>query len=126
MKKYLYIFIWLIFSLQNTLATQKSPTTVCTWLPGCPSEWTDFTWEDKISDKWFFNFLDTTVATMIKYVAVIAVIALIISGIYYLISMWEDEKVNKAKKMIIWSLVGVIVSTSRVFLINMVTKFNIN
>jgi len=125
MKKYFYIILWLFFSLKYDLSIGEKPNIVCDWIPWCES--VDFSWVEINSDnEWFFNFLDTTVATMIKYVAVIAVIALIISGIYYLISMWEDEKVNKAKKMIIWSLVGVIVSTSRVFLINMVTKFNIN
>lgn len=126
MKKYFFITIWFILSLQNTLAMTTRPKSVCTWLPGCPSEWQDFTWEDRIDNKWFLNFLDTTIATTIKYVAVIAVIALIISGIYYLTSMWEEEKTSKAKKMIMWSLVWVLLSTSRVFLINMITKFNIN
>ena len=44
---------------------------------------------------------------MIQYVAVIAVIAVMIGGIMYLLSSGEEEKTQKAKNIIIWALVGV-------------------
>jgi hypothetical protein len=42
---------------------------------------------------------------MIKYTSVIAVIALMIAGIMYLISGGEEEKIKKAKRWIIWALI---------------------
>ncbi len=67
----------------------------------------DFTWE------------------FIKYIAVIAVISVMISGIYYLISMWDDEKVKKAKKWIIWSVVWVLISISAWYIINSINNLSI-
>lgn len=122
MKK-VYFLIWFL-SVLNLKVFASSPEVVCNWLPWC--EW-GATWEAIASLKdWdFFSFLWNIISEWIKYVAVLAVISLIISWIFYLISMWEDEKVNKAKKMIIWSLVWVLLSTSAWAIINMLNNFRI-
>lgn len=120
------LFLIIILQTKISLAMTTSPKVVCSWLPWCQSDVYDKTSTDRIDNKWFFDFLDNIIAEMIKYIAVIAVIALIISWIYYIISMWEKEKTSKAKRMIIWSLVWVLISTSAYFIINMLTKFNIN
>jgi hypothetical protein len=61
----------------------------------------------------------------IKYVAVVAVITLMISGIMYLVSGWEEEKVKKAKTWIIWSLVWVFFSVSAWWIINVLNSLSI-
>ena len=87
-----------------------------TWLPGCDS------WDDRGVVEWFVS---NTIAELIKYVAVVAVISLMISGIMYLVSGSEEEKVNKAKKWIIWSLVWVFLSISAWSIISILNNINI-
>lgn len=62
---------------------------------------------------------------MIKYTAVLAVVALMIAGIMYLVSGGEEERVKKAKKWIIWSLIGVLVSVSAWFIVNVINNLYI-
>jgi hypothetical protein len=45
--------------------------------------------------------------------------------VMYLISAWEDEKANKAKKWIIYSLVWVFVSSSAWWIINLINNLRI-
>lgn len=109
--------LWVICMWGGGWGSSSGPAVVCNGLPGC-SSW--------VTGKSFFGFLWNLISAGIKYVAVIAVIALIISGMMYLTSGWEDEKVKKAKKWIIWALVGVFVSTSAWAIINLVNSFRIN
>ncbi len=115
MKKLYKFFIIYLVLITNIYAS--GPWVVCDWLPGC-SSWV--TWKS------FFSFLWSLVSEWIKYVAVIAVLALVYSGMMYLLSAWEDEKVKKAKNAIIWSLVWVILSTSAWAIINLLNQFRIN
>lgn len=62
------------------------------------------------------------ISNMIKYVAVIAVISVMISWIMYLLSNWEEEKVKKAKNWIIWSLVWVFLSISAMAIIKIINN----
>jgi hypothetical protein len=62
---------------------------------------------------------------LMQFVAVIAVIALIISGIMYLVSWWAEEKVKKAKTWIMWSLIWVLLSISAWGIINMLNNIKI-
>lgn len=90
------------------------PDIECSWLPGC----------DRDSDEILF-FVWDIVAELIKYVAVVAVIALIAAGFMYIFSAWEDEKTKKARKWIIWSLIAVFISISWYFLINIINDAKI-
>jgi hypothetical protein len=65
------------------------------------------------------------IALLIEYVAVIAVMAVMISGIMYILSGGEEEKVKKAKDWIIWSLLGVFFSVMGLFIINTLNNINI-
>ncbi|MBW7954565.1 hypothetical protein H3C61_02005 [Candidatus Gracilibacteria bacterium] len=122
MKKVYFLIGFL--SVLNLKVFASSPEVVCNGLPGCEGGATGEAIAS-LKDGDFFSFLGNIISEGIKYVAVLAVISLIISGIFYLISMGEDEKVNKAKKMIIWSLVGVLLSTSAWAIINMLNNFRI-
>jgi hypothetical protein len=46
-----------------------------------------------------------------------------ISGVMYILSGGEEEKVNKAKNWIIWSLVWVLISMSSWFLVSIINDF---
>jgi len=51
----------------------------------------------------------------------VSVIVIIIGGIYYVISAGETEKTGKAKTMILWALVGLIVALLAYSMIRIVT-----
>ena len=86
-----------------------TPNIVCVGLPWCSSDWGDAE-----------PFIATIIANVIQYIAVIAVIALMISGIMYIVSSWEEEKTKRAKNWIIWSLVWVFLSISASGIIGLV------
>lgn len=94
-----------------------APSVVCNGLPWCGGT---------VGWKSFFNFIWNMIAEWIKYVAVISVISLIIAGMMYLTSGWEEEHTKKAKKWIIWALVWVVISTSAWAIINLANSFKIN
>jgi hypothetical protein len=61
------------------------------------------------------------VKTVLNWLSLVAVIMIIIAGIYLLVSLGEDEKREKAKKIIIYTLVGLIVIILAQILVNLVT-----
>jgi hypothetical protein len=61
----------------------------------------------------------------IKYIAIIAVMSVMVSGIFYLISIWEEEKAKKAKKWIIWSMVWVLLSVSAWYIIHSINNLGL-
>lgn len=116
MKKILFIILWLSSYLTTFAASW--PKFECTWLPWCES------W-DNLWQNWIVNVIWNFVSEVIKYVAVIAVIALMYAWIMYMLSAWEEEKTKKAKKWITWSLIAVFISISWYFLINAINNANI-
>ncbi len=83
------------------------PKINCKWLPGCDTD--DVKVIEKVSSG--------IISEMIKYVAVLAVIALMISWVMYMFSDWEEEKTKKAKSWIIWSLTAVVLSISSYYIV---------
>lgn len=128
MKKILLI-VTLFFSLFgiNNISywSSSTPWVNCAWLPWCPSD------SNVASDSWssgkniWLNFIVNVTTEFIKFIAVVAVFALIFSGVLYLISMWEEEKVNKAKNWIIYSLVWVFLSVSAWWIISLLNNIRI-
>ena len=115
MRKILYIIIAYI-SIFNSKIVFWDPTIFNVDLPGS-TIWVD----DIVSNIWW-----DIISTLIQYVAVIAVISLIISWIMYLLSWWEEEKVKKAKNWIIWSLVWVLLAISAYWIINLINQLSIS
>ena len=113
--------------INNVFATNTKAVTInCYGLPACPDDniaepTPGLVWEDY--NVWAVFILDI-ISTMLQYVSVVAVIALMLSWVLYLFSAGEEEKTNKAKSWIIWSLVWVIVSMSSWFLVNIVNNFS--
>lgn len=114
MKKLIFLFVWLSSYLVSFAA--NTPKIECTWLPWCGG---DSTQNVSVSLIW------KIVSELIKYVAVVAVIALMGAWVMYILSAWEEEKTKKAKKWIIWSLVAVFISISWYFLINAINNASI-
>ncbi len=77
-------------------------------------------------DAGIYDIIGNIIALMIQYTAVIAVIAVMIGGIMYLISGGEEEKISRAKKVIIWALVGVIISVLAYSIIEILNNFVIS
>lgn len=97
-------------------STSWNPPVNCKWLPGCSSA-TNYGVVTKVSSN--------LIAHLIQYVAVFAVMALVISWVKYLISWWDEAKVKDAKNWIIWSLVWVFLSISAWAIINIINEFTI-
>lgn len=125
MKKLLLLFILFtnLFSF-DYIYWASSPSVTCAWLPWCQSDALNNSWD---SNDWTLavNVLSNFIWEFIQIVAVFAVFALIFSWIFYLISSWDEEKANKAKKWIIWSLVGVFLSILAWWIINFINNINI-
>ncbi|NVP17770.1 hypothetical protein HUU51_03565 [Candidatus Gracilibacteria bacterium] len=125
MKKLLLLFILFtnLFSFDYIYGA-SSPSVTCAGLPGCQSDALNNS-GDSNDGTLAVNVLSNFIGEFIQIVAVFAVFALIFSGIFYLISSGDEEKANKAKKWIIWSLVGVFLSISAWGIINFINNINI-
>ncbi len=124
------IIITLLLILPSTVLVTNTyaadaPSVNCIWLPWC--EETDKltpdspNLENKNSLKWIWNI----VSELIKYVAVVAVLSVMISWVLYMTSWGEEEKIKKAKNWIIWSLVWVLLSISAWWIIEMLNAIKI-
>jgi len=129
MKKIVQIFLfWVIFlsQLWNTFA-QQAPGVVCYGLPGCNTNTVTVDYDRMNSgDNVIFTFLWNVISEWITYVSVIAVLSLMVWGVMFILAAWEEEKITKARKWIIWSLVGVLLSISAWWIINLLNTFKIN
>lgn len=120
------IFIITILFFLNSYTFAAAPSVNCTWLPWCVDS---NVMNPSAANIWYnvwIMFITNIIWQMIQYVAVFAVISLIISGILYLISWWEEEKANSAKKWVTWSLIWVVVSISAWWIINMLNNIYIS
>jgi len=119
MNKYLYIIIWFFLTPYTTFARDTSNMAKeldNLWLP-----WSG-TSVDNIANKVWWDLI----STFIQYVAIIAVIALMLSWLMYLIANWDEEKVKKAKNWILWSLTWVLLSISAWWIINIINNLKIS
>ena len=114
MKKIFYTIFSYMFLFHTTYSAW--PEINCEWLPLCNID------NNENAVLWTWTYI---VSEMIKYVAVIAVLSVMLSWIMYLLSWWEEEKVKKAKSWIIWSLVGVFLSVSAWAIIKTVNEITI-
>jgi len=128
LKKIVYkILVFVLFSPLFVFAQQKEPWINCAWLPWCKLDDLKDTQEveaDNIGE--FTSVFALKISILIQYVAVLAVISVMLGGIFYMISWWEEEKMKKAKSWIIWSLVGVFASVSAWFIINLINEIQIS
>ena len=117
MKKIIYtLFVFISTINIHVFAQWQNPVINCQWLPWCSSNGTDSGVEIAAS---------TIISQLIQYVAVVAVIALMISWVMYMLSGGEEEKTKKAKWWITWSIVAVVLSISAYFIIETLNKIDI-
>ena len=103
------LFIWNVFAEVDKNIPQI-------WGEGLP-------WFNETKTNVWAEYIVNIIETMLQYVSVVAVIALMLSWVLYLFSAGEEEKTKKAKNWIIWALVWVIVSMSSWFLVNIINNF---
>jgi len=94
-----------------------NPPINCGNLPGCDGGWANETET--------FGIIGSVIETWIQYVAVLAVLAIMFGWVMYLVSSGDEEKTKKAKNIIIWALVGVIISMSAYGLISIINNFRV-
>jgi len=125
----LFLVISIIFSFApinvSAETTSPPPKVNCIWLPGCVDSKIEAPTPASRKNNLWIQVITNLVATGIQYVSVFAVLALILSGIMYLISWGEEEKVKKAKTWIIWSLIWVFLSVSAWWIINIINNLSI-
>ena len=119
--KYIFTRLCIFFSLffvSLVSVSAVAPIIPCGELPGCNGD-------QRVSETTVYGIIGWVIATMIQYVAVIAVIAVMYGGIMYLLSSGEEEKTNKAKSIIIWALVWVFVSVLAWSIIQILNNFRL-
>jgi len=121
----IFVIFVVLFSWLNTVIAEV-PDMNCFWLPGCEQEEITDISEWSSDENVWIELVSNIIWQIIQFTAVIAIIALILSGIMYLLSGWEEEKTKKAKNWIIWSLVWVILSISAWWIINILNAIKIN
>lgn len=123
MKKILLSVVFVLLFLNINIVLWEAPLVNCTWLPWCEIQ--NLIDKEVLKEWLWFEVLTNIIWQAIQFVAVIAVIALIISWFLYLISGWEEEKVKKSKTWIIWSIAWVFISISAWWIIGLLNKFTI-
>lgn len=114
--KYIGTLLIVFFTFVGN-AFSAAPDIDCGWLPGCGNS-------DNNLDSIYWvvwNFI----SLMIQYIAVLAVLAVMLWGIMYLLSAWDEEKAKKAKNIIIWALVWVFLSVTAWSIIGILNNFSI-
>lgn len=128
LKKTIIVLLLSSSILITDIVFSAPPVINCIWLPWCwdtnianplaPNNWSN-------PDSRITGWISKLISSIIEYVAVIAVLSLMLAWIKYLVSGWEEEKINKSKKMIIWSLTWVILSISAWMIINLINNIDI-
>ncbi|MDA9129318.1 pilin [Candidatus Gracilibacteria bacterium] len=109
--------VYAYLSYANTFAV--APEVNCGALPGCGDTGTG------VGETEVYNIIGNLIRTAIEYISVIAVIAVMFGGILYLLSGGDEEKTKKAKNVIIWALVGVLISVFAWSIIGIINTFTI-
>lgn len=119
--KYIYTFlataIYYLLSV-HAFAVDSSPRINCYGLPWCPDGNKAVPSAPNVSDNSFTQAIVDTISFVMPYVAIFAIIAVMISWVMYLLSAGDEDKVNRAKKWIIWSLLWVLLSISSWYIIS--------
>ncbi len=124
MRIFLSSVFW-VFTVALVWVTElfaKTPPINCGGLPGCGDDGID-AWD---VDGGIYETVGYAISLLIQYTAVIAVIMVMIGGIMYLVSGGEEEKISRAKKVITWALIGVVVSVMAYSVIEILNNFIIS
>ena len=124
MKNKIKYIVLLIISLLLPVITFANTSTLDFknefWLPGF------YEWDGIIKTENPIKFLFVIIKEVTKYVAILAIIATMIGWLMFLFSAWSDEKVKKAKNVIIYSIIWVLVSIASFTLVDIINNLTLN
>ena len=140
LKKYLLIILLIlnIYLINNLeVNADNNPAIInCTGLPWCPNDNAEWAWEsiwtaayeasDKINKTFFWETISNILRKAIEWTWLIAVLALMYWWIIYIISIWNETNTTKAKNIIIYALIWVILSVFAYAIISIVNNLDLN
>ena len=89
---------------------------------------TDITKEQEVVGKLPKVEAQTLLTIVIKYIlrlaAILTMIALIITAIYYLISMGKEEDISKARNTLIYLIIGIVIIASSYGIVTGISQFD--
>lgn len=120
------VYIALVFSLSPLMASAAGPQTIpCPENLPCITEKTQESGEAvraHITQTFGVRFLTLFLAVM----GVTAVVFIIVGGIQMLLAGGNEDQIGKAKKTIMWAIIGLIVAILSVAIVQIVTKLPFN
>ncbi len=96
------------------------------WLPTFWTKKEVINWLIQFDRKNSHWFLVKAISEGIKYVWLLAVLSLTIWWIMYMTSYWTDDKTKKAKNVILYSIIWVVISIGAFALVEIVNNINLN
>lgn len=128
MKKIFFTIIFLVFcfSFDTSFWANCVPPewdfNVSEALEDCLSE-SDLvnTWDASITG-WFWDYITTWTNNIALYLWIFAVFAIVFGSFNLTISAWDDEKINKSKKIIQWWIIWFIGVISASLIINLIIR----
>ncbi len=103
----LAVFLFSIFSLETTFSNCSFDWDVRGSLESCADETELYKWWVEV--EWDFK---KTIMSWTKnialYLGIAAVFAIVFASAMLILSAWDDEKINKAKNILKWSIFGLL------------------
>ena len=132
MRKIIFLFIVFFtlffnfdssYSSCNPTEAQLSDPNFKVWtaLNDCLSDST-LVWGDAEIWGWFDETIQNWTKNISLFLWIFAVLGIVYGSFMLTTSAWEDEKINKAKDTIKWSIIGFIWLITASFLINLLVK----
>lgn len=122
---YAFLFVCVSSNLLVSNVFADAPKVNCIWLPWCMDSDAANPTDADINLNIWTDLVTSVISQLIQYVAVVAVIALMLSWVMYLVSGWEEEKTKRAKSWIMWSLVWVFMSIFAYWIVKIINNFSI-
>lgn len=123
-KKIIIAIILSITGLAGVYAEKPiAPAVNCIGLPWCKTTDIENPWE--ASNKWDIvnSSIQNIISQMILYIWIIAVVAFMFYAVEYIKSLWDDSKVEEAKRALTYSIVWVIIAMSSYTVVNLLNEF---
>ena len=70
------------------------------------------------------EFIGATVKTLIGWSMIITIIAIVVTGIFFLTAQGKDEDISKAKDVMIYALIGLVIMASAYAVVVGLIQFN--
>ncbi len=116
------IFVILATITSTAFADISKPSSF--WLPEFANKKELIPWVQSVSvnPHWFIT---SWISEGIKYVWFLAIISLIVAWITYMTSYWVDAKTKKAKNMIMYSIIWILVAITAYTLVDIINSISL-